>query len=77
MFDPIIPPEKRRLVTGSLKFSMLEEMELRDVRQLLVILHDEIHHPGAARHTNPRYDIDAKAAELLYVIDHALENLKE
>jgi hypothetical protein len=55
---------------------MLEETELRDVRQLICILREEIHHPGAARHTNPRYDVDRRADELLYVIDHAIENLK-
>ena len=58
------------------RFAMLEETELRDVRQLICILREEIHHPGAARHTNPRYDVDRRADELLYVIDHAIENLK-
>jgi hypothetical protein len=56
--------------------SFLDEDELLDLKRTLTLLHAEMHNPGAARHIAQDVDLDKLTDEMVYMIDHAIENLK-
>ena len=50
--------------------------EILDLKRALTLLHAEIHNPGAARYYIAQdVDLDRLTDEMIYVLDHVLENL--
>jgi hypothetical protein len=49
--------------------------EILDLKRALTLLHAEMHNPGAARYIAQDVDLDQLTDEMIYVLDHVLENL--
>jgi hypothetical protein len=49
--------------------------EILDLKRALTLLHTEMHNPGAARYIAQDVELDRLTDEMIYVLDHVLENL--
>ncbi len=68
------------------KVAFIAEDELLDLKRALTLLRAEMHNPGAARHQTVQIDagryiaqdieLDRLTDEMVYLIDHALENVR-
>lgn len=63
-------------MTDTLSPVPLTKDKLLDIKRTLMLLHAEMHNPGAARYIAQDVDLDALTDDAIYRIEHVLESMR-